>query len=140
MGTECTDYPVDVTAAYNYAEGRFGFIQSGINWLHSNRPPAIPLAWSSQLKTLHNNIYIVLEMLVYGNTGGLTPHRIPYIVNNCMGGTFDMDALLNEMLAASFDQLTKFVGITDAYRSAVWDAPFNADFYASLARGFRQWT
>jgi hypothetical protein len=56
-----------------------------------------------------------------------------------MGGTLDMDAILNAMLAADFDQLTNFVGIEDAYRVAVWNAPFNAEFYAALARGFQKW-
>lgn len=49
----------------------------------------------------------------------------------------DMNAIINCMLAANFDQLTKFVGIEDAYRSALWNQPFNADFYAALARGFK---
>ena len=52
-------------------------------------------------------------------------------------GTVSMDQILNGMLTADFEQLQKFVGIVDAYRSAVWDQPFNAEFYAALARGFR---
>jgi len=55
------------------------------------------------------------------------------------GGTVDMDAILNAMLAAKFDQLQKFIGIEQAYMAAIWNAPFNADFYAALARGWRQW-
>ena len=55
-----------------------------------------------------------------------------------MWATANMDTILNAMLQASFDQLTKFVGITDAFKSAIWDKPFNAEFYAALARGFRQ--
>jgi len=54
-------------------------------------------------------------------------------------GAVDMDAILNAMLVSSFDQLQKFIGIVDAYRVALWNAPFNADFYAALARGFQQW-
>lgn len=50
-----------------------------------------------------------------------------------------MDAILNAMLKSDFDQLQKFIGIADAYRVAIWNAPFNADFYAALARGFQQW-
>jgi hypothetical protein len=53
------------------------------------------------------------------------------------GGTLDMDTLLNVMLTADFEQLTQFVGISDAYRSAIWDQPFNSQFYAALAQGFR---
>jgi len=50
--------------------------------------------------------------------------------------TLDMDAIINAMLRADTDQLTKFVGIEDAYRSAIWLKPFNGEFYAALARGF----
>lgn len=53
------------------------------------------------------------------------------------GGTVNMDSILNAMLAADYDQLLQFVGIEEAYRMAVWDQPFNKEFYASLARGFR---
>jgi len=55
------------------------------------------------------------------------------------GGAIDMDAILNAMLKSSFDNLQQFIGIVDAYRVALWNAPFNADFYAALARGFQQW-
>lgn len=52
-------------------------------------------------------------------------------------GTPSMDDILTAMLTATYDQLTKFIGIEDAYRSAIWDQPFNAEFYAALANGFR---
>jgi len=76
---------------------------------------------------------------------GTTAHRY---LRDCLntidtswpsGGTVDMDAILNAMLVAKFDQLQKFIGIEQAYMAAIWNAPFNADFYAALARGFRQW-
>jgi len=53
--------------------------------------------------------------------------------------TVTMASILNAMLAAKFDELQKFIGIEDAYRCALWDAPFNIDFYAALARGFKKW-
>jgi len=55
------------------------------------------------------------------------------------GGEINFDTILSLMLIASFDQLQKFIGIEDAYRVALWNAPFNANFYAALARGFQQW-
>ncbi|MBA7546026.1 hypothetical protein ES705_38409 [subsurface metagenome] len=50
-----------------------------------------------------------------------------------------MDAILSAMITAEFDELQKFVGLIDAYRVAIWNAPFNANFYAALARGFQTW-
>ncbi len=64
------------------------------------------------------------------------PHcLLNYIETWC---TLNMDTLLNVMLTAEFEQLTQFVGISDAYRVAIWDQPFNAQFYAALAEGFRR--
>jgi len=47
-----------------------------------------------------------------------------------------MDAILTAMITADFSQLQKFTGLSDAYRVALWNEPFNAEFYAALARGF----
>ena len=52
-------------------------------------------------------------------------------------GTPTMGDILTAMLAAQYDELQSFIGIEDAYRSALWDQPFNAQFYAALANGFR---
>ena len=54
-------------------------------------------------------------------------------------GAVDMDAIINAMLASKFDNLQKFIGLVDAYRVAIWNAPFNAEFYSALARGFQKW-
>lgn len=63
-----------------------------------------------------------------------------WIGNNWPTGvTVTMADILNCMLGAKFDELQKFIGIEDAYRVALWNAPFNADFYAALARGFIKW-
>jgi len=67
---------------------------------------------------------------------------LQYIDNNAFNGgaaEITMDDILNEMLSATFGQLTKFMGITQAYKVAVWDAPYNEEFYAALARGFKTW-
>lgn len=55
------------------------------------------------------------------------------------GAEVTMDAIVNAMFTASFNQLQKFIGLVDAYRMALWNAPFNAEWYASIARGFMQW-
>lgn len=54
-----------------------------------------------------------------------------------LGAPPTMANILTAMLLAKYDELTQFVGIEDAYRSAIWEQPFNAEFYAALARGFR---
>lgn len=47
-----------------------------------------------------------------------------------------MDAILSAMITASLDEYTEFVGLIDAYRVGLWNRPFNAEYYAALARGF----
>lgn len=56
-----------------------------------------------------------------------------------IGGDVDMDQILTAMMGATAEQITEFMGITQAYKVAVWDAPFNEEFYAALARGFKTW-
>jgi len=52
------------------------------------------------------------------------------------GAEVDMDAILSAMVTADFYDLQMFIGIVDAYRVSLWNEPFNAEFYAALARGF----
>lgn len=54
---------------------------------------------------------------------------------NCVGAV-DMDAILTAMISATDEEFMKFIGIVDAYRVALWNSPFNSEFYAALARGF----
>ena len=55
------------------------------------------------------------------------------------GNGVEMWQIINAMLSASFDELQSFIGMVDAYRVAIWNAPFNAEFYGALARGFQKW-
>lgn len=55
------------------------------------------------------------------------------------GGATSMSSILTAMLQAKNEEITQFIGIEQAYMSAIWNAPFNADYYAALARGWRQW-
>lgn len=47
-----------------------------------------------------------------------------------------MAAILSAMITANADDLKMFIGLVDAYRTSLWNKPFNVDFYAALARGF----
>jgi len=67
-------------------------------------------------------------------------NTLQWINNNwpADGVGVDMDAILSAMAAAEPSEVTYFIGLVDAYRSALWDKPFNSDFFAALARGFIQ--
>ncbi len=77
----------------------------------------------------------------HGNTDSLYNDMYDALhwIDDNIGGGVDMDAIINAMLQANFNQLEKFIGIVDAYRVALWNAPFNHEFYAALARGFEKW-
>lgn len=51
-------------------------------------------------------------------------------------GDVTMEAMLSAMVAAEPEEVTYWVGLEDAFRTAVWDAPYNEEFFAALARGF----
>ena len=53
--------------------------------------------------------------------------------------TVSMASILSAMLLATPDELTKFIGIEQAFMAAMWNAPYNGEYYAALARGFRKW-
>lgn len=77
----------------------------------------------------------------YGGSTNMIPTALdrnmacPFITE-APGGEVNMDSILSAMIAADFDELLKFIGIVDAYRVSLWNEPFNAEFYAALARGF----
>jgi len=71
--------------------------------------------------------------------GGRLLSMFDYLNEGIGGGDVTMAAILTAMMSATFEELTEFMGITQAYKVAVWDAPFNEEFYAALARGFQTW-
>lgn len=100
--------------------------------------------WAGLAQDLRNMSVHWLEMknrftLGAANLRTTTYNAMHWIDLTWGAGAVTMDSILTAMLGSSFDQLQKFIGIEDAYRVALWNAPFNADFYAALARGFQKW-
>jgi len=135
----CTDYASDIYSAYEYAESRMGFFLTNYNALTENLHATNITLFITRLKNCLINNNIAIQALMFGNTGYTEPKRIPYMMVNCLGGSLEMSDIINTMLRASFDELQSFIGIEDAYRIALWNAPFNAEFYSALARGFQKW-
>ena len=76
--------------------------------------------------------------------GGWSPYDYEgylwWYLSNCIEApTITMDDIINAMLVADPDQIEYFVGIADAYRVAMWDRPFNEEFFRALAEGFKIW-
>lgn len=87
-----------------------------------------------------NKLNMCVDMFTYRYDPFYPEFMLIHIIEQHLAvPSLDMDAILNTMLGADFDQLQKFIGIVDAYRVAIWNAPFNAYFYGALARGFQKW-
>lgn len=54
------------------------------------------------------------------------------------GNGITMSDILSAMVTATRPEFECFTGITDGYRAALWEKPFNSEFYAALARGFME--
>ena len=48
-----------------------------------------------------------------------------------------MESILAAMITATDDDFKSFIGIVDAYRVGLWNKPFDSNYYAALARGFK---
>lgn len=51
----------------------------------------------------------------------------------------NMASIIIAMYGATPSEFKDFIGIEDAYRQALWNMPFNREYYAELARGFAEW-
>lgn len=142
MGLKET-YMTDITNSYNTASWVLdSFIEPNKDWFAANYNihPIFDQTWRDHIKSFVVDVYTALKYLIWCNSLGNNPERIPYYLEYFTGSDeFTMDVLLSTMLDASFEQLTSFMGITKAYEIAVWDAPFNEEYYAALARGFKEW-
>lgn len=114
--------------AYDNASNAIGYANAG-DWKNGIKQCAYGLmATLSAFDNLFENLNYDIESSVHG--------ECLYWAAQGNGVEVDMDAILNAMLAADFDELRMFIGIEDGFRIAVWNEPFNAEFYAALARGF----
>lgn len=92
--------------------------------------------WRTHISSMVTTVTEILRYLIHGNWQGYHPFRLHYYLANCISAEVDMSTLLSTMLSADFEELRYFVGIVDAYRQAIWNKPFNAEFFAAIARGF----
>lgn len=139
----CDTYLDEITAAYNSAAWvQSFFLEYEVGWFKDNymSHTTFNSTWRTHIKSFVVNVNAILEELIYCNVLSAQPERIPYYLEHCIEAgdvTIDMAAILNAMIAADFPDLQRFIGIVDAYRVALWGEPFNAEYYAALARGFR---
>ena len=98
-------------------------------------------------RTALNDAYIIFGMIYMIFSFGLDMQQTG-VSDNCfyesiyhaslepIGGEVTMDSILSIMAAATDSELMNFIGLVDAYRQSLWNKPFNAEYFAALARGF----
>jgi len=144
MPEPLTQYNQDLWAAYNVLQSRMLTFR---NYFYSLGNQIVAQNWAEaqNVCTLMGDYYgsyVTAQLCLSTGIKGKTHQSLNWIDDNWTGGgpaEVTMDSMLTAMLGAEFDELQKFVGLVDAFRVAIWNAPFNADFYAALARGFIKW-
>jgi len=142
--------PLDalITAGYNDGGVALSNLVLARNHLYSVGDAILANNWSQAKDELYYAAddfgtfgkYLLQDNVFYHGLRYDWKEALQWISDNWPDGVgVTMDDILNSMLSAEFDELQKFVGLVDAYRVAIWNAPFNADFYAALARGFIKW-
>jgi hypothetical protein len=53
--------------------------------------------------------------------------------------TLDMLKLIAAMSIAKPTELMTFICLVDAYRAALWDAPYNDTYFATMVKAFKSW-
>jgi len=80
------------------------------------------------------------DKLSQDNASSLYNTRQGFIlIQDNWGGEINMGMILTAMYEATNDELLNFIGLVDAYRQSLWNKPFNAEFFAAIARGFEEW-
>lgn len=135
----CDTYLQDIYTAHDQANWQYHtFLHPASVWFHDEIYTHVKFDsdWRQKVSIMATTVDYILEYLIHGNWQGRHPYRLHYYLANCITADIDMDTLLNTMLTATPYQLQYFIGIVDAYRQSVWNKPFNAEFFAALARGF----
>lgn len=93
-------------------------------------------------EAIEDLLLALLDAMTMGSQwGGWTPYDYEgpiwwYLKNCIVAEDLTMDAILSVMITASEAEYRTFIGLVDAYRVGLWNKPFNAEYFAALARGF----
>jgi len=141
MPEPLTSYNIELWGAYNVLSAS---MNTWRNTLYSLGDAILANNWAQakvECTQLGDEFSTLVRADLCDSSGikGKTHQSLNWINDNWGAGDVTMDGMLTAMLSATSEQLTTWMGITDAYTVAVWDAPFNAEYYAALARGFKTW-
>ncbi|MCP3678962.1 MAG: hypothetical protein GY782_01160 [Gammaproteobacteria bacterium] len=137
----CDDYLTVIETGWTSAVGTQPWVDIYANYLKNNyNGHPWDNTWRQAVAFAIDMMRTQITTMSQGIGGTWSPVAMVQFLTNCAGGGgASMADILTAMMSATFEELTEFMGITQAYKIAVWDAPFNEEFYAALAQGFRKW-
>ncbi len=143
MPTFLDDVIADLQTVRSTLSNELQVIGSAVYNAGSNLSSHNYSAAGEYLKTAGNGLSDIRLPLIMLTSSFLWNCRLGFIAIRdnwpSEAGAIDMSAIINAMLLANPDEVTYFIGLTDAFRKSIWNRPYNRDFYAALARGFEQW-
>ncbi|MCJ7828828.1 MAG: hypothetical protein MUP81_03690 [Dehalococcoidia bacterium] len=86
-----------------------------------------------------SDIRLAIRCLEIRDNAFSPTNAIPYYLNNYVGGGVTMLDILAVMSVATAEELKAFIAVTDAYRAALWDMPYDSEYYALFVRYFKSW-
>lgn len=142
----------DFDSAFYEFNSRFGTVKQYLDWAYDNAAAAYSGA-SDPVDKLHFGFAtyaIQCIVIALRNMGDYTKtasdqswfYESIYWANKDVPDPpayeLTMGDILSTMLAADEEEVMYFIGLVDAYRTSLWNKPFNAEYYAALARGFME--
>jgi len=135
------DHLARLESRFDYADYHLGradeLIELAYLWLF-NGDDSVALNYSIQ-STAH--LVAVMEYLMDKNyPWGQEYSIVNFLDLKTAGGEeyeLTMEKLLATMMTADSDDVWVFMGTLDAYKHAIWDVPYDQQFFANLSRMFK---
>ena len=148
MGMSYDDVVDDLYNSYLDAQAAQG--QLGLNWYYAD--DYFPADKTNALSHVIQGMYRTLEFMAavlslddygypennYGLITALDRSLANEFITEAPAADVTMSNILSAMVSADFTEFQTFIGFIDGYRVALWNEPFNAEYYAALARGFME--
>lgn len=123
-----------------------------LSWIVATQTYLGRLQTSTTLAAVRDNAYGAIHALLFcfydhlGIDTATWPYTdschymaVYYASKEPAGAAVTMASILLAMRYAKFDELQDFTAIEDAFRASLWNAPFNANYYAAFVRAFMKW-
>ena len=134
--TTCSDYLDDIKSSYDDASWIWSsFLEGEKDWFYDNwsSHTTFDNEWREHVKFAIVNITAILADLIYCNTLKYQPERLPYYLENCVGGDeYELTAekICEAWAADNFAGRTLTIAFIDRQRQLIWNEPFFAAWSA----------